>query len=206
MKQLPALVLSLSALTPVVAMGDDVPPPPQVCGLARARRATLPHRSTPESKSANAALDMSYLDGPWNHMFHLGGLYGQNTGYVSAERWDTLWQTNYSLTPDLYTFGALRYAHDLFSGFDYQGSASAGLGYKFINTDSTKLSAQVGAGYQVLRPEDIVTDSTGRVTPHRYLQPPETSAHYGTLGVNYSQALTKKPRLCRTFCWSTQVR
>jgi putative salt-induced outer membrane protein len=193
MKQLPALVLFLSALTPVVAMCDDTPPPPQGVWTGKGQAGYVSTQGNTESKSANAALDMSYLEGPWNHMFHLGGLYGQNSGYVSAERWDTLWQTNYSFTPVLYTFGALRYAHDLFSGFDYQASASAGLGYKFINTDSTKLSAQVGAGYQVLRPEDIVKDSVGEVTA-RYLQPSENSV-IGTLGVNYSEALTKTTTL-----------
>jgi len=193
MKQVPALVLSLSLLTPVVAMCDDAPPPPQDVWTGKGQAGYVSTQGNTESKSANAALDMSYFDGPWNHMFHLGGLYGQNSGYVSAERWDTLWQTNYSLTTDLYTFGGLRYAHDLFSGFDYQASASAGLGYKFINTDSTKLSAQLGVGYQVLRPEDIVKDSVGEVTA-RYLQPSENSV-IGTLGVNYSQALTKTTTL-----------
>jgi putative salt-induced outer membrane protein len=195
MKQLPALVLSLSALTPVVALCDDAPPPPppQDVWTGKGQAGYTAAQGNTEAKSANAALDMAYLDGPWNHMFHLGGLYGQNTGYVSAERWDTLWQTNYSFTPDLYTFGALRYAHDLFSGFDYQASASAGLGYKFINTNTTKLSAQVGAGYQVLRPEDINKDGAGEVIS-RYLQPSQSGV-IGTAGVNYSQALTKTTTL-----------
>ncbi len=45
---------------------------------------------------------MAFLNDPWKHAFHLGGLYGQSAGIVSAERWDTSWQTNYNLTPDLY--------------------------------------------------------------------------------------------------------
>ena len=166
MKKLPALVLSLSALTPVVAMCDDAPPPPppQNVWTGKGQAGYTSSQGNTEAKSANAALDMSYLDGPWNHMFHLGGLYWTEhrlcirgtLGYVVAN------QLIVSL-PALYTFGALRYSHDLFSGFDYQASASAGLGYKFINTDATKLSAQVGVGYQVLRPEDITKDSVGEV-------------------------------------------
>jgi putative salt-induced outer membrane protein len=193
MKQLPGLILSLSVLTPVVAMCDDAPPPPQDVWTGKGQAGYTSSQGNTEAKSANAAIDMSYLAGPWNHMFHLGGLYGQNSGYVSAERWDTLWQTNYSFTPDLYTFGAARYGHDLFSGFDYQASASTGLGYKFINTDTTKLSAQIGVGYQVLRPEDIRKNSVGEVTA-RYLQPSQNSV-IGTAGVNYSQALTKTTTL-----------
>jgi putative salt-induced outer membrane protein len=196
MKKLPALALSLSALTPVVAMCDDAPPPPppQNVWTGKGQAGYTSSQGNTEAKSANAALDMAYLDGPWNHTFHLGGLYGQSTGVVSAERWDTLWQTNYSFTPDLFTFGALRYSHDLFSGFDYQASASAGLGYKFINTDTTKLSAQVGVGYQVIRPEDIDKDPVTGAVIGRSLQPSENSV-IGTLGVLYSQALTKTTTL-----------
>jgi putative salt-induced outer membrane protein len=194
MKQLPVIILSLSVLTPLVAMCDDAPPPPQDVWTGKGQAGYVASQGNTESKSANAALDMAYLAGPWNHMFHLGGLYGQNNGYVSAERWDTLWQTNYSFTTDLYTFGALRYAHDLFSGFDYQASASAGIGYKFINTDTTKLSAQVGVGYQVIRPEDITKDPVTGDVIVRTLQPSENSV-IGTLGVNYSQALTKTTTL-----------
>jgi putative salt-induced outer membrane protein len=190
MKKLPAFILSLSALTPVVAMCDDAPPPPpQDVWTGKGQAGYVSSQGNTESKSANAALDMAYLDGPWNHIFHLAGLYGQSAGIVSAERWDTLWQTNYSFTPDAYTFGSLRYLHDLFSGFDYQASAATGLGYKFINTDATKLSAQLGVGYQVLRPENITKDGSGEVTDRMLL--PSQDSVIGTFGVTYSQALTK---------------
>jgi putative salt-induced outer membrane protein len=195
MKKMPLLILSVSALTPMVAMCDDAPPspPPQDVWTCKGQAGYTSSQGNTEAKSANAALDMAYLDGPWNHLFHLGGLYGQNAGVVAAERWDTLWQTNYSFTPDLFTFGALRYAHDMFSGFDYQASAATGLGYKFFNTPTTQLSAQVGVGYQVIRPEDITKDGDGVVTS-RVLLPSENSV-IGTLGVNYSQALTSTTTL-----------
>ena len=91
---------------------------------------------------------MALLKNPWEHKFHLGGLYGQSAGVTAAERWDALWQSNYDITTDLFGFGPLRYAHDDFSGFQHQDSLSAGLGYKILNTDTTKLSAQVGVGYR----------------------------------------------------------
>jgi putative salt-induced outer membrane protein len=151
-----------------------------------------PHRAT-ESKSANAAIDMAYLSGPWDHMLHLGGFYGQSSGILSAERWDTLWQTNYNFTTDLFTFGALRYAHDLFSGFDYQASGAAGLGSKLINTKDIQLSAQVGVGYQEVRAEDITKNGDGAVTGRTLL--PSQGGAIGTVGVTYSQALTSSTTL-----------
>jgi putative salt-induced outer membrane protein YdiY len=119
-------------------------------------------------------------------------LYGESAGIVAAERWDTSWQSNYDLTKDLYTFGLLTYRHDLFSGFDYQASASAGVGYKFIATDTTKLDAQVGVGYQVLRPENI--DKPNGVVLGRTLLPSE-SGIAETAAVNYSQALSSTTTL-----------
>jgi putative salt-induced outer membrane protein len=150
-----------------------------------------------ESKSGNAALDLSFTDEPWKHAFHLGGLYGENDNVVSAERWDTRWQSNYDFTKAFYGFGALRYAHDLFSGFRYQGSATVGVGYKFIDTTDTKLEAQVGAGYRESRPEQLTKDPSGAVIS-RTLLPQQNEAIF-TAGLDYSQALTSTTTLANKF-------
>jgi putative salt-induced outer membrane protein len=76
----------------------------------------------------------------------------------------------------------------MFSGFQYQESLTAGLGYKLFNSDTTKLDVQVGAGYKRLRPEELTKDSDGAVAS-RIPEEAESGA-IGTLGVNYSQALT----------------
>jgi uncharacterized protein DUF481 len=56
-------------------------------------------------------------------------LHGQSAGVVAAERCDTMWQTHYNFTPNLFAFGALRYAHDMFSGFLYQARPAARRGW-----------------------------------------------------------------------------
>lgn len=63
----------------------------------------------------------------------------------------------------MFVFGALRYEQDHFSGFDCQGSATAGLGYRLIDTEKTKLSGTLGAGFRRLRPEQLVKDAAGNV-------------------------------------------
>jgi putative salt-induced outer membrane protein len=93
----------------------------------------------------------------------------------------------------VFTFGGLRYQHDMFSGFQYQASATAGLGYKIFDTDAIKLSAQLGAGYLRLRPEDLIIGPNSAVIA-RTLEPAEGSA-VGTFGVRYSQDLTKTTTL-----------
>jgi putative salt-induced outer membrane protein len=186
------LILVLSGITPLFAWGDE-PPPPQDVWTGKGQAGYTSSQGNSEGKSANAAIDLAYLDDPWKHAFHMGGLYGQSAGLVSAERWDTSWQTNYNLTADLYTFGLLTYRHDLFDGFDYEASASAGLGYKFIATATTKLDAQVGVGYQILRPEDITKNADGVVVGRTFL--PSENGVAATAAVNYSQALSSTTTL-----------
>jgi putative salt-induced outer membrane protein len=190
------LNLAFACLAPAVAFCDD-PPPPQDVWTGKGQAGYVSSQGNSDAKSANAALDAALVDGPWTHAFHLGGLYGESAGILSAERWDTKWQTNYDLTKELYTFGGLRFEHDLFDGFQYQASVTTGLGYKIFNSDSTKLDAQVGVGYRRLRPEEITKDADGAVDS-RTLQPVESGA-VGTLGVNYSQALTSTTTLTDKF-------
>ena len=180
-------VLVLCGLTPVIALADD-PPPPQDVWTGKGQAGYVSSQGNSDAKSANAAIDAAFLDGPWKHAFHLGGLYGESAGIVSAERWDTGWQSNYDLTPQLYTFGGLRYERDMFSGFQYQESLTAGLGYKIFDTNTTKLDIQAGAGFKRLRREDLIKDAAGAVVQRIPLT--AESGAIGTLGVNYSQALT----------------
>jgi putative salt-induced outer membrane protein YdiY len=66
------------------------------------------------------------------------------------------------------------------------------LGYKIITTETTKLDAQVGVGYQVLRPEEL-TKLNGAVVG-RTLLPSENGVAV-TAAVNYSQALSSTTTL-----------
>lgn len=182
-----ASLLIFAGFAPLAALADDPPPPPQDVWTGKGQAGYVSSQGNSDAKSANAAIDMALADGPWKHAFHLGGLYGESAGVVAAERWDTGWQSNYDLTKELYTFGGLRFEHDMFSGFQYQASATTGLGYKFLDTKTTTLDVQVGAGYLRLRPEELTTNPNGSIT--RTVQPSEGGA-IGTLGVNYSQALS----------------
>lgn len=139
------------------------PPPPMDTWYGKGQVGFLSAHGNTDAESFNAVLDMARIDGPWKHALHLAALYGSSAGITSAERWEASWQTNYDISKTLFSFGGLRYEHDLFSGFEYQASASAGLGYKLIDTDKTKLSAQVGVGYRRLRPEEIDKGASGAV-------------------------------------------
>src|SRR5579883_2500330 len=116
-------------LLPLAALADSAPPPPNGVWTGKGQLGFVDSQGNTNARTANAMLDMGYVDAPWKHSLHLEGFYGENSGYASAERWQGIWQSNYSFTERLFGFGALRYDHDLFSGFEYQGSLTAGAGY-----------------------------------------------------------------------------
>jgi putative salt-induced outer membrane protein len=106
-------------------------------------------RGNSEAQTLNAKVDTGTEVGNWTHTVGFSALRATTANQTTANRYELRGQTNYKLTDRSYVFGALRYEDDRFSAFDYQATASAGYGYKFIDTPKTKLSAQIGAGYRV---------------------------------------------------------
>jgi putative salt-induced outer membrane protein len=150
---------TLAIAAPLAAFADD--PPPGWSGKGQA--GYLMSRGNSDADSANATVNVIDVAGAWKHSLTLEGLYGKSAGIVSAERWDLRFQTDYKITERIFSFGALSYEDDKFSGFQYQASVTAGIGYNFINTGATKLAGQVGIGYRSLRPEELIKDDTGAV-------------------------------------------
>jgi putative salt-induced outer membrane protein len=187
---------SLVILAPAPARAADAPPPPMGVWTGKGQLGFLDSQGNTEAASGNAALEAGLLEGLWKHALHLDWLYGKSAGVVAAERWDAQWQSNYNFTANLFTFGLLTYQHDLFSGFQYQGSATAGIGYQIFNTAVTKLSVQVGAGYRKERPEDLIKNSAGQVVGRIPLS--SNSNVIATGGLNYTQQLTSTTSLSDT--------
>lgn len=178
------------------AWADD-PPPPMGVWTGKGQLGYVSSTGNTDAKAINGVLDMSYEDDPWKNLAHLDGLYGENSGIVSGERWSAHWQTNYTFTTTLFAFGELRYEHDLFDGFQYQGSGSVGIGYKIFNTDATKLSVQLGGGYRELRPEELVKAPDGAVIDRI----PGDASGNGMLSaqMDFAQKLTATTTLTDTF-------
>ncbi len=120
-------------------------------------------RGNTDTRTANAKLELVRTTRAVKDDFEIEGLYGKTGGLVTAERWATTYQRNWNLGQQTFWFANLHYEHDLFSGFAYQSSAATGLGYRFIDTASTKLEAQAGAGYRRLRPELLNENALGQV-------------------------------------------
>jgi putative salt-induced outer membrane protein len=168
---------------PFAATADDLPQGWSGKGQA----GYVMSRGNSDTDSANAKLDVNYLQGAWQHTLSFDALFGRNSGITSSERWDGRFQSNYKITPQLYTFGALAYQNDKFSGFQYQESLTAGMGYKLFDSSALKFALQVGVGYRQSRSETLVygdpanaTDVTGRV-----LDPDTQRDLVGTFGWDF---------------------
>lgn len=149
MRRILTVSLSLAAmLTAAPAMAD---------WQGKVEAGVVFSRGNTETTTANGKLDMANDLEKWKHAALLAALYAESenslTGEAetSAERYEARWQSDYKFTPRAYWFGGLRYERDEFSGFDYQASASTGLGYRFIDTERTKFYGQAGVGYKKLR-------------------------------------------------------
>jgi putative salt-induced outer membrane protein len=185
-------VISLLTVAPALAVFADeapAPPPPQDVWIGKGQFGFLSSHGNSDAESVNGNIDLLRYDGRWKNEFFVGGLYGKSSGIVSAERWETRGQSNYTISGNLFAFGGLRYEHDLFDGFQYQASLTGGLGYKLIDTNDTKLTVQAGAGYRRLRPEIIDKDPTGVVISRTPLD--ASGEAIATAGLDFSHAFTK---------------
>src|SRR5690606_39128720 len=150
-------------------------------------------RGNTDTDNLNAKLDLSYVRDEWKNAFNAAALYGSNDDITSANRWETRWQSDYNYTPRNFWFGGLRDGRDHFGAFSYQQSAAAGIGYKFIDTEPTKLSAQIGGGVKKSREQTLVEDDSGAVID-RIDGATNTSALI-TAGANFEHELTATTKI-----------
>lgn len=102
-----------------------------------------------DNQSANGAAEVTYKDHRWENVLGFMGNYGNDGDTTTAQRWEFRGQTSYGFTEKAYWFGAARYDDDRFSAYDYQASLATGLGYRFFDTEETRLWVQGGPGYRV---------------------------------------------------------
>ena len=190
-----ALVLIVAAS---MVCADDAPPPPPAQGWSgKGEAGYVMSRGNSNTDSANAKIDMADIIGDWKNSIHLEGLYGRSDEITSAERWAAIVQSDVKITPRAFAFAALHFMQDEFSGFQYQASATTGVGYHFIDTTTDKLTAQVGAGYRRLRPELLTMDAAGAViarTPGE-----STGAVIGTAGLDYAHIFNASTKITEKF-------
>jgi putative salt-induced outer membrane protein len=132
-------------------------------------------RGNTEQETINAKADMVSESDPWKHLVGFSFLRSTSGDELTGDRYELHGQSDYKLSERSYALGSLRYEDDQFSPYTYQAVASLGYGYKFFNTETTKLDTEAGVGYR--RAEDRLSGATQGEAIFRG-------------GVNYEQKLT----------------
>lgn len=114
-----------------------------------------------DTQTANASVQLTKETTDWKHTFGGAALYASDQDGKTANRWQLFGQSDWKFTERNFLFGAGRYEEDEFSGFEYQATASAGIGRRFIDSDRTKLVGSVGAGYKFFETRDSFDPDTG---------------------------------------------
>jgi putative salt-induced outer membrane protein len=109
----------------------------------------------------NGKLDIARIDGLWEQGLFLNGFYGRSQGSLSSERAELRYQIDHKISDRNFWFTGVDAVRDLFSGFDYRVTVSGGLGHRFLDSATTRLSATLGVGYEVYEEQTLVHDSAG---------------------------------------------
>ena len=145
------VALTLAAVAAYADAAPAAPAAPPAGWKGKGEAGIVFARGNTEADTINLKLGMSHEVDRWKHSLDMAALRATNKGVRSADRYMAGWQSDYKINARTFAFGALRYEKDKLSAFDYQTSASAGLGYKFYDTDTIKLSGQAGVGYRRLK-------------------------------------------------------
>jgi putative salt-induced outer membrane protein len=186
-----ATTLLVSSLVSSLAHADDAPPPVGWSGKGEAGLVLA--RGNANTTTANVRLDASDVIERWKHAVHLAFLYGENATFSTAQRLEGAWQTDYNFGKKAFVFGTIIGEQDRFNGFVYQVTLGTGLGYRFIDSDTTKLTGTLGVGYRRLQPEQLLKTPDGQV--YDRIPGESTSNAVGTAGLNYQQQVTKTTKL-----------
>jgi len=142
-----------------------------------------------DSKQINAKVAVGLKRNSWEHTLGFAALYVRADEETTARRWEASGQTRFVFVGErAFWFGGGRYEEDRFSGFDYQAVITVGLGNKFIDSEDTKLSGQVGFGYKLL--ETLPSVEAPRSKDH---------AVAGTVALEFSHRLTRTTTFINKF-------
>lgn len=102
-----------------------------------------------DTESLTAGLRIKYETGKWINDLGLDILRASADGQDTADRFIIYSKTGYKLSEKDYLFYGTRYENDNFTGFDYVTTSSIGWGHKFFDTETNRLTTELGLGYRM---------------------------------------------------------
>lgn len=188
------LTAALCMTQAVAAYAADAPPQGRWYGSGQA--GAVISTGTTDTSAANAKLDLTRNDGPWTNAVYVTALYSKSNGILGGESMEGRYKLDRKITDRLFWFGSADLVRDRFSGFNYQATLAGGVGYKFIDSASTRLAGTVGIGYQRLQPQILVTNSSGEVIERTNLSSEGDAV--AIAGVDFAHHFTQSTALTDT--------
>lgn len=154
---------TLNAIEPAAAPPNPPPAPPPSSWSGEIALGGGNNTGNTETTDANASVKALYKDERWEHELDARFNYAAENGNSTARRWVASYQPRYNINQRLYGFGFVEYDDDAFSGFDYQVSESAGLGYRVVLPPPVSLALEAGPGARHSR-ESATGDTENEIT------------------------------------------
>jgi putative salt-induced outer membrane protein YdiY len=145
------------------AQAAPAAPPPLWSGSIGAGLAVTAGNS--DTSNYNLAFNVKHNpDNP--HLMTAEAFYlrGTNDGTLAVNRSTFAVRDEYTLSPRALLFGQVRYLRDTFKNIDYLVAPTAGVGYKVVDLEPTKLAVDVGVGGVWERNTGFETNASGAVT------------------------------------------
>lgn len=105
-----------------------------------------------ETETLNTKLSGAYERESWIYRLGIRALSASEDGNTTAERYELSGMSEYHTSERSYWFGALRYEDDRFSGFEHQGTLTAGYGRTLLDRETSHLDMEIGLGLRRARP------------------------------------------------------
>lgn len=107
--------------------------------------------------SAGVSLTRSGLQ--WTHRLSGSVDYRRANGRTSRERFVAAYEPRYQFDPGGFVYGLVQFERDPFIGFDSRYAASAGIGYKLIQSKAINLSVDAGPSVRRVEYTDDFTET-----------------------------------------------
>ncbi|MBW4050592.1 MAG: DUF481 domain-containing protein [Proteobacteria bacterium] len=150
------------------------------------------------TKSGNASFDVAHRMGGWTLSGGLRTLYASSGRYTTQQDTSTRLQADLELSPRTFWFSSARWDRNLLAGFSYQASLASGAGFKFVQSRSTLLAAELGAGFRIEKPEVLTIGPFGNVQSRTHVPGSMQRNAVVQAGVNYSHSLTRLTKVVNT--------
>lgn len=136
-------------------------------GRGEAGVAFADSNSSTTTSTVNAKFELANQLEQWKHAFGASGVYASSKDEnglkaTTANRWEGHQQSDFKFSERGFWFENLRHESDEIGSFEYQSTATTGLGYRLADLKYSKLSVQLGVGYKLFKKRVEAPDATQR--------------------------------------------